>query len=197
MEDTSITERIKAAEYSNKTVHRYIYELLSILTDEWFNDIELFKIIICMIRNHLMTQNMRVGTLSKLLLERSQTIDINSLETLMDTQMPPKQRRVSVDVMIRRIKEIDPDELSLFRKRWRHNTNQLFYEEGALTPMSVIKAVCKNITEKSVAAMNPSFEIVRMAVCKSCKKKHKVGCCKDYGRTNKTTAAFVRNAAVS
>jgi len=41
--------------------------------------------------------------------------------------------------------------------------------------------------------VNPNYIIDKITICKSCKKKHKKGCCDDYGRTNRSAGMFVNN----
>jgi len=75
------------------------------------------------------------------------------------------------------------------------------YEEGSQIPLNEIKANFEMWLEKKVSKLdhgtfgqvNQNYEIHQLKVCRTCKKKHKKGCCDSYQRDKRTTVYVVNN----
>ena len=75
------------------------------------------------------------------------------------------------------------------------------FEEGSQIQLTDIKTQFAGWLGKSVSKLdngtfgqvNSNYIIVKIISCKSCKNKHKKGCCESYQREKRTTLYFVNN----
>ncbi|MBL7936412.1 MAG: bifunctional DNA primase/polymerase [Bacteroidia bacterium] len=84
---------------------------------------------------------------------------------------------------------------------YKYLIENTYFEAGSQIPLNEIKSNFEMWLDKKVSKLdhgtfgqvNPNYIIDKITICKSCKKKHKKGCCDDYGRTNRSAGMFVNN----
>jgi hypothetical protein len=204
--DTHIEDTIKEISEGNATydIDWYLYELLSILPDKHFNDLELLMDLVHILRNAKgIGYQTRLATMVKLLVERSWTFKPEDIPIMFTTNMTAAQKKYTYLCLIKRMKVMNPNiihKVNEWQSKWSNAgiTNQpsssLTYSYNTMTLLSDIKKAYPKHTIKMILQMDSRFNMIRINTCKSCHNKHLKGCCKHYNRNNKTRTTYIQHA---
>ncbi len=189
---------------STKDIDWYLYELLSILPDKHFNDVELLMDLVHILKNTKgIDDQTRLATMAKLLVERSWAFIPEDIPVMFMVEMTAAQKKYTHLCLIKRMKVMSQDinhKVNQWQSKWSSTkiTNQpttsLTYSYNAMTLLSDIKKKYPKHTIKMILSIDSRFNMIRMDTCKSCHKKHLKGCCKHYNRNNKARTTYIQNA---
>ena len=70
------------------------------------------------------------------------------------------------------------------------------YKEGAISPISEVRKLLDGKDIEVVLAFDKRFVCKIVAICKSCRKDHKKGCCDNYARLNRTSTRRIENCLI-
>lgn len=181
------------------------YELLSILTDDFFNDDQFIEKLIHAFRNSYLSTSIQKNTVRKLLMERMDVFNEKHFNTCFTQKMTKYVQSHRLSTIERMINDQFPTAYVLWKSVWENgkarkaNTTRslnAIYEKDGIVRLSDIKLIDKSITIKKLLVIDPRFTITRKAICKSCSNHHKVGCCDKYTSTNRTSASFINNIKI-
>ncbi len=198
----------QAIELSNSQVYEFLYELISILPDNHFNELELFMNIVHVVKNMKgIDDNARIATLNKLIVERSWTFLAEDMTTKMFWRdMKAVDKRYTYLSLVKFMRTINDEirrKVDKWQSKWNnkksnnHSNQSLVYSYHAMTRLSDIKNTYPDHTIKMILAMDDRFVATRVDICKSCNKSHHKGCCRQYSRANKTKATIIKNATLT
>ncbi len=190
--------------YTYKEIDERKFELLMLLPNRWFNEMELLEKVIHVIRNEVLTDETRKATLTKIIVERSYSFNVKDVETFLSLPMTCKDRRYTFATLMKaldnetldKIKKLQ-DERRKARRRQIPKKPVLEYDQEALSKLSDIKSIDSSLNVKKIIAMDSRFESFKINICKSCNRVYKKGCCPSYSRNNNTTAIFIKNARIT
>ncbi len=204
--DTHIEDIVKEISEAGDTyaIHECLYELISILPDKYFNELELLMNVIYVIRNFKgIDDRTRIATLHKLILNRSTVFVASDLPGIFMTKMKSINRRYTYLSLAKFMRTLNDDirqSVDQWQSKWNnkksnnHSNPSLIYSYNAITYLPAIKNAFPTLTTKKILAIDSRFAMSRIDICKSCHKKHLKGCCKHYSRTNSTKATIIKNA---
>jgi len=180
------------------------YDLVSQLPDKWFNQRDYFAKIINAIRNTLMADDTRVATIKAILVDRFNYYDEHLIQPEFDRAMNHKERRFGVPALSKLIKAESPDIYQIWHTKWKTSKmvmppeikHKFKYKFGAATALSDIKAIQPGLSTKKLLAMNSQFTASKINICKHCRNKHLVGCCKKYGTSERTMCTIIANIKI-
>lgn len=179
-----------------------LYELLMILSDEWFLDPEKYIKIIHAFRNNTLVPNQRcIDTIRAVLVEKFDYRPKEFIESF-DKNMNWKEKRYILVTLCKEIKADYPTEYEIWYKRWKdskpNRKPKMVYKDGAYTKFSELKANYRDgeLTTKLLLTMNPRWTSSRLNICKSCTNRHLKGCCDQYSLISKTSALYIKNVAL-
>ena len=181
------------------SVNCRLYELMNILSEDWFNDRTSMMKLIYAMRNEVMPDAERYSTIQCIMENRSDYYNEPDLLRDYESRMTYRQQRFGLCALSKLIIKEYPDEYEEWLKKWKPKKTikrklKMVYKEGSLTKLSDLKAIYKGeLTAERLLKMNRGYTICKKNICKSCMSLHIVGCCNDYDRKNHTMRQFVNN----
>ena len=182
-------------------IDQKLYDLLSILGYEWFNQEDLILKMIHVLRNELNASGAsNIATIRKLLVERSDMYHERLLLRMYSLPMNYKQQRFGTCALTKIIKKGYPIQYEEWIRKWDpkklSRAPKLIFKEGALVKLSDITKRYKTMNAEKLLKINSHFTINRKNICKSCLQHHIAKCCSKYNSTARTTCQFVNNISL-
>jgi len=183
-------------------IAQHFYDLVAPLPDKWFNRRDYFVKVIHAIRNTLMTEETRLATIKKILVDRFDYYDEHLVQPELDKTMNYTERRFGIPALSKIIKAESPDVYKAWHDKWKARKRvtppppektRFRYKYGASAALADIKAIQPGITAKKLLEMNAQFTASKIMICKHCRNKCLVGCCKNYKRLDHTTSTIIAN----
>ncbi len=199
---------IESQNHTYGRIDEKMFELLMLLPDEWFNKNELMSRVVLLIRNTVLTAEMRKATLTKLIVERSYTFNADDVDTFLSLHLNSIDKKYNLVALMKKLDDETVCKILLLQKNRKESIQQMIYkankqkdlileyEQDSLVKLSDIKSIDSSFNTKKILAMDSRFEQIRMNVCKACKNLHKRGCCVKYLRRSSTTAVFIKHAKI-
>lgn len=196
----------QAIESSNSQVYEFLYELINILPDNHFNELELFMNIVYVVKNAKgIDDNARIATLNKLVVERSWTFLAEDMAKMFSRKMKNVNKRYTYLSLVKFMRTLNDDihrKVDQWQSKWnnknknKHRTT-ITYLSNTATSLLDIKNACPTLTTKKILAIDSRFHMVRINICKSCRNRHIKGCCSQYSRYNGTKLTMIENATLT
>jgi len=189
-------------EHNAVPIAQSFYDLVAPLPDKWFNQRDYFVKIVHAIRNTLMTEETRAATIKKILVDKFAYYDEHLVLPEFETIMNSTERRFGVPALSKLIKADSPEVYKDWHDKWKARKKiappkqiktRFRYKYGASATLADIKTVQRGITAKKLLEMNAQFTASKHNICKDCRNKHLVGCCKQYRRTNRVISTYIAN----
>ena len=179
-------------------IDQKLYDLLSILGYEWFNQEDLILKMIHVLRNELNASGAsNIATIRKLLVERSDMYHELLLLRMYSLPMNYKQQRFGTCALTKIIKKGYPIQYEEWIRKWKNKQfTSIVYKQGSIAKLSDIKAIHTGMNAEKLLKLNSEFNISKRHICKSCLGLHKVKCCSKYQRTARSTCQFVNNISL-
>ncbi len=192
---------------SSIQANQFLYELISILPDDYFNDINLFKKIIFVLRNKDDIKiDIRLATLKKLVLDRSWSFLVEDMDDLFKIKMSSSDKKYTYQQLIKTLRVLNNEtrqQVDEWNSKWNinktaHKTKTgLQYSQHAEISLTDIKKLYPKLTTSMILKMDSRFKMTRVNTCKSCHNRHIKGCCDRYARNNSTKTIIIKNASLS
>ena len=192
----------------NKRKQQYdlkMYELMNLLPDDWFNDLEEGKMnvleskhirmLIHVVKNApIITDEVRLNTLRKLLRDRWDYLHEYTMICRFNDLMTYKERQIGVAVLKKLARDLNRNGYEAWSHKWSGRIDdKLKYKKGALVKLKDVKQFYDKASLSRVMKRHPKLEIVKKHICKSCKQLLHTKCCADYHRFNQSTTMFIMN----
>lgn len=188
-----------------KRTNLMLSDLLSLLPNHWFNDEISLQTLVFAFKNSKGTTGYDDITWQNVLthayLQKATSCDQHMLTNMFQTPMNARQQRITLGSIKNKIRTHDPHGYKQWRFRWdRSMKKKLAYKEGAMISMQDAKAIFMSewarLKPERFSRVNPNIEIVCKPICKSCKRLHRMECCEEYSRQNKSSRQYIINAEV-
>lgn len=188
-----------------KRANLVLSDLLSLLPNYWFDDQISLQTLVFALKNSKGTTGYDDITWQNVLthayLQKATSCDQRMLADLFQIPMNARQQRITLGSIKNKIRAHDPHGYKQWRFRWdRSMKKKLAYKEGTMISMQDAKAIFMSewarLKPERLSRVNPNIKIVSKAICKSCKRLHRMECCEEYSRQNKTSRQFIINAEI-
>jgi CRISPR/Cas system-associated protein Cas10 (large subunit of type III CRISPR-Cas system) len=115
--------------------------------------------------------------------------------------MNARQKCITLGSIKNAIRAHDPRGYKQWQFRWdRSVKKKLVYKKGATISMQDAKVIFMSQWDKlkpeALSRVNPNIKVVTKPICKSCKCIHRMSCCEEYSRKNKSSRLYIMNAEV-
>jgi len=201
---TKMPENVLRAlqDYQNNPdpIHQRSYELLSILSSEWFTERERYMRLIHTLRNLDTTDKVARATMRRLLVDRHDYVDERELIADFGGAMNSRQKRLTLAGLAKVAKEDYPQEFAEYHARWKSRKpiaraakKKMYYKHGSMVKLCDLKAAQYDITAVKLLKQNAEWTITVLKICKHCREKHKKECCLLYENKGRLSCTYVNN----